>query len=159
MTQTKDVRGDDIFDTRDVIARRNELKEERELLASNVADGQSDLHDCTKLAEGEEAEEDAIQRLRDAEEALTDWDTDNAEELAALEAFIEEGTSEFHHGETCIRDSYFERYAEELAEEMGLLKEANSWPLNCIDWKHAARELQYDYSSADLDGVTYWFRS
>lgn len=33
----------------------------------------------------------------------------------------------------------------------------SQWPYNCIDWARAARELQMDYSSADLMGETYWF--
>lgn len=57
-----------------------------------------------------------------------------------------------------IRDSHFQDYAQELAEDCGLLENATSWPLNCIDWEQAARELKYDYSCADFRGVTLWFR-
>jgi len=59
---------------------------------------------------------------------------------------------------TLIRDSYFQTYAQELAEDIGAVKDDAQWPYTCIDWEHAARELQYDYSSVDIDGVTYWTR-
>jgi hypothetical protein len=34
-----------------------------------------------------------------------------------------------------------------------------SWPLTCIDWERAARELAYDYSSVSFDGTDYYIRS
>ena len=59
---------------------------------------------------------------------------------------------------TLIRDSYFRAYAEELADDCGLIPRDAGWPLTCIDWEQAARELRYDYSGVDIDGVTYWTR-
>lgn len=56
-----------------------------------------------------------------------------------------------------IRHSHFKDYAQELAEDRGMLENASSWPLTCIDWEQAARELQYDYSRVDFRGVTYYF--
>jgi hypothetical protein len=92
----------------------------------------------------------------DAFEDSSDWD-----EYRALKAFAEEAEgycSDWRHGETLIRDSYFETYAQELAEDIGAINANASWPNNCIDWEQAARELQTDYTSAEFDGVTYWFR-
>lgn len=40
-----------------------------------------------------------------------------------------------------------------------MLDKGDRWPYTCIDWEHAAKELRYDYSAADFDGVTYWIRS
>lgn len=37
-----------------------------------------------------------------------------------------------------------EIFAEETAEQCGY-EINNTWPHNCIDWSHAARELMYDY--------------
>ena len=59
---------------------------------------------------------------------------------------------------TLIRDSYFRTYAEELADDCGMIPRDAAWPLTCIDWEQAARELRYDYSGVDIDGVTYWTR-
>ena len=58
-----------------------------------------------------------------------------------------------------IRDSYFRDYAQELAEDIGAIDGMpNRWPLYHIDWDAAAAELRMDYTSAELDGVTYWMR-
>lgn len=59
---------------------------------------------------------------------------------------------------TLIRDSYFRTYAEELADDCGLIPRDAAWPMTCIDWEQAARELRYDYSAVDIEGVTYWTR-
>jgi antirestriction protein len=37
-----------------------------------------------------------------------------------------------------------EDYAQQLAEDMGVIDENASWPNNCIDWERAARELFMD---------------
>ena len=59
---------------------------------------------------------------------------------------------------TLIRDSYFKTYAQDLAEEIGAVDADAKWPNSCIDWDHAARELQYDYTCVDVCGVTYYTR-
>lgn len=60
---------------------------------------------------------------------------------------------------TLIRDSHFRDYAKQLADDIGAIKFAEAtWPNHWIDWEHAARELQSDYSSVELDGITYWYR-
>ena len=40
-----------------------------------------------------------------------------------------------------------EDFAQEMADQLGAIDKNASWPMNCIDWKFAARELMYDYSS------------
>ncbi len=96
-------------------------------------------------------------------EELTDMvrDCDEESELKALEAFAEEASwyaSDWQYGEMLIRDSYFQEYAEELADDIGAIDSNATWPLTCIDWQQAARELQSDYSAVEFDGVTYWTR-
>jgi hypothetical protein len=88
-----------------------------------------------------------------------------AEELlerAALVALAEEAegyASDWADGAAVlIRDSYFETYAQELADDIGAINSDASWPNDCIDWERAARELQMDYTAVDFDGVTYWIR-
>ncbi len=88
----------------------------------------------------------------------TDQDT-LFQELADLEALQDddgEYVADWYDGATLIRDSYFENYAQELAEDMGLLARSSAWPYTCIDWEQAARELQQDYTRVDFGGVTYW---
>lgn len=42
-----------------------------------------------------------------------------------------------------------EDFAQDLAEELGLIKKDVVWPYTCIDWEHAAKELMYDYFESD----------
>lgn len=131
-----EITADKILDSRDLIARFDYLTNEREA-----------------LADAAESEKD------DAQGALAAWDADHAEELKALEDIIDEGTREFLHGETLIREDHFEDYARELAEDLGALKHCDHWPATCIDWEKAANELRWDYAEAEFLGHTYFFRA
>jgi antirestriction protein len=86
---------------------------------------------------------------------------ETADELKALLAFQEEAAGycqDWNYGETLIRDTCFEDYARQLAEDVGAIPDNLRWPCTCIDWERAARELRMDYTSAEFDGATYWFR-
>lgn len=92
------------------------------------------------------------------QEGLDDFDP---LELLALQTLATEASgyaADWEYGETLIRDSYFETYAQELAEDIGAVSSDATWPAYCIDWKRAARDLQMDYTSVEFDGVTYWIR-
>lgn len=110
-----------------------------------------------------------VEQLEDGLEATEESDgTDNEErvELATLVALLDRlrgnGGDEQWRGDwypiSMIRDSYFEDYAQELADDIGAINKDASWPNNCIDWERAARELQQDYSQVEFDGVEYWYR-
>ncbi len=89
-------------------------------------------------------------------------ENDDAAELTALQKLASEAAdycADWKYGESLIRDSYFKTYAQELAEDVGDVPKDLAWPFTCIDWDQAARELQYDYTSVEFDGVTYWVRS
>ena len=58
-----------------------------------------------------------------------------------------------------IPDYDFEEFARDEAESMGSMTGNEDWPLNCIDWERAARELQMDYTSVEHDGTTYYYRA
>jgi hypothetical protein len=103
---------------------------------------------------------DVIERIAELED-IDDRDEDEAGDLAALLALAEEaeGYAEgWQYGEALIRDSHFEDYARELADDIGAISGDEAWPLTCIDWEAAAEALQQDYTSVDFDGVTYWIR-
>lgn len=130
---------EDIFDLRDVIARVEELRSERDEsdIPVNEYGGPNDS-----------------------------WATERAE-LAELESLLAElaggGGDEQFEGDwypvTLIRDSHFKTYAEEFADDVGAIKPGEfQWPYTCIDWDQAARELQTDYSSVEFRGVTFWYR-
>lgn len=130
--------GDNIIDSRDVIARIAELESERDDIEHAPADDESAL-------------------------TLEEFDTgDDGQELKTLRALAEECegyVSDWRHGEALIRDSYFEDYARQLAEDIGAINRDARWPNDCIDWEKAADELRQDYTSVDFDGITYWVRS
>jgi len=102
---------------------------------------------------------DIIDRIDylESEENRTD---EEETELKALQELAEEasGSPDWTHGETLIRDSYFEDYARELADDIGAVDKNAGWPNNCIDWEKAADELKADYMCVDFDGVEYWIR-
>ena len=92
----------------------------------------------------------------EAQDELDKWEQ---RELAGLRKFADECDAEdWKYGVTLIRGTYFEDYARELAWEIGAINADHEWPLNCIDWEQAARELQMDYTPVDYGLVTYWYR-
>jgi len=140
---------DDIIDSRDVIARIEELQatidEAMEAAGNNFdADPPTDTERADFIAEHLQ-----VAHPEDYEE----WKA-----LTALAAEASDYAPDWEYGEALIRDSYFRNYAEELADDIGAINSEAIWPNNCIDWERAARELQMDYTSVDFAGVTYWIR-
>jgi hypothetical protein len=135
----------DIIDSRDVIDRIEELRDEFETAITDKTD--VDCIDVDNAVGAAAADESHVMH-------------DEAVELVALEALAKEGEgySDWQHGAALIRDSYFETYAREFAEEIGAIPNDAAWPCTCIDWEQAARELRMDYTSVEFDGVTYWVR-
>jgi len=105
----------DTLDSRDIDARIEELEA---LLEGSYWDGDEEPR-------------------RFSEDGQVDL-TEEAEELACLREFrylTEPFCPDWRHGVTLIRDSCFERYAEELAEA-----------------------LKTDYQCCDFDNIIYWYR-
>ena len=154
---------DNVIDSRDVIERIEELGSEREALVADITAAEEDLADASDdtsvLKEDAEELSELGKKVDEAKVLLEEWDADNGEELAALRSLQDEceGYSDWRHGETLIRDGYFEEYAQDLAEDLGMDKD-QPWPYSCIDWKKAAEELQQDYSLITFDGEDYWIR-
>jgi hypothetical protein len=89
-------------------------------------------------------------------------DEDETAELAALRALAAEGemyAGDWRGGAGLIRDSYFEDYAREFAEDIGAIQKDGDWPTNRIDWAAAADDLKVDYTEVTFDGVAYWVRA
>lgn len=144
-----------IIDSRDIIARIEEL--ESLSLAQSEA-----LEALGLVSDGEESNRRNTQEAQDELDAANEaFGEDEKKELASLKAFAAEleNYGDWKHGETLIRDDYFEDYAKELAHDIGALSKDCAWPASCIDWEQAAYELQQDYTSADFDGITYWMRA
>lgn len=129
------------LDIRDIIERFEELEDE---IAQLEPDDEAEELDEDQSAELEE--------LRDEFETLKSF----LEELAGAGGGHQWRGDWYPVG--LIIDSYFEDHARELAEDIGAISGSEEWPLNCIDWERAARELQMDYSIVSFQGVTYWYR-
>ena len=106
---------------------------------------------------------DVIERLAELKDGRDAGvlDADEQAELIALEALVEECegyVEDWQFGAQLIRDSYFKKYAMELADEIGAIGDNATWPQTCIDWDQAARELQMEYTAVSFDGIDYWVR-
>lgn len=125
----------DVIDVRDMIARIEEL--------ANIIEGEG------------------------CEDACTEYRA----ELALLAGLMAEmagyGSDEQWHGDwypvTLIRETYFTDYIQELIHECyEMPKEMHSgnWPYRhmTIDYEAAANEAKWDYTTVEIDGVTYFFR-
>jgi len=134
---------DDTIDSRDVIARLEELQSEKDDLTLAVTD----------LDPQEEPEE-----LAEAVTALAVWEDDNGEEYEALKVLNEEGeecSSDWRYGELLIRESYFEQAMDEMVSECyELPKDLPFWMTITYDYD----ALRQDYTELDFGGVAYFVR-
>jgi hypothetical protein len=124
----------DFFDSRDIIARIEEL-EARDAAFKSV---DPDEHDPEAyLDEDEQAELKMLQDFAEnAKGYVADWE----------------------YGETFINEDYFEEYAKEFASDVMGWKDDGSWPNPYIDWTAASDALKQDYTSFDMGGSTFWAR-
>ena len=99
--------------------------------------------------------------LIDASDALlTEAGTEELISLIRLICRVAEVSGEDpEDGAGLIRDSYFQEYAQDLADDIGAIDANANWPVCHIDWEAAADSLKMDYSSLEFEGVTYWVRS
>lgn len=89
-------------------------------------------------------------------------DEEDRERIVAILALFDEisdyAGDDPEDGIFLIADDVFEDYAQELAEDIGAISSDAGWPLYCIDWAQAARDLQMDYTACSFDGRDYWYR-
>lgn len=150
-TQTFDDLLCDQFDIRDMIKRFEEL--ETELQDAHHGESDPPASPFDEWAKNTAADENATMQ-------------DAAIEFRAIQSFLDDvkgyGGDEQWRGDWYpvgfIADSYFEQFAQELAEDIGAINRDASWPNTCIDWEQAARELQQDYSIVTINGSDYWYR-
>jgi hypothetical protein len=139
--------GEDIINTRDLIARIEDLESTKEALEEDVenATTQDEVLEATK--------------------ALHDFAEDEGAELKLLLKLASdcESLPDYHHGETLIRESYFTDYITQLIDdcyEMPKELATGRWPYNHIEvnYERAAEEAKSDYTCIEFDGVTYYAR-
>ncbi len=115
------------------------------------------IDSCDVIARIEELEAELEEARDDGEDLDAVMDSEyNALKELAKEG---EGSPDWPHGGVLIRDTYFKEYAQELAEDCGMVTDGANWPNNCIDWEQAAEVLQQDYMNVEFDGVDYWIRA
>lgn len=132
----------EVIDSRDVIARIEELENEQSDLVQQLSDGEITEAEMVAFDEDKGRELDALRELAAEAESSPDW----------------------IHGEQLIRASYFVQYITELIDDCyDLPKELTSgdWPYRhiTIDFEAAAKEAEQDYNSVDFDGVEYLIRA
>lgn len=144
---TKDISNNaDVLDSRDVIARIEELQEER---------------DQYPFGEDSDPENDDPAKLHaEQHKGWAEANPEDAAELAALESLAAEAegyADDWKHGATLVRDTYFTDYAMEMLQDIGDLPK-NIPPYVVIDKEATAQNIRADYTSVDFDGVEYWVR-
>jgi hypothetical protein len=152
---------DDVIDSRDVIARIEELEAIRD-------DLQTTLDEATEAdSNNEDGDLEIHNAVITAQEALDEWTaSDEGEELATLLKLAEEGENspDWTYGESLISESYFTKYIEELIDdcyEMPKEMDSGKWPYRhmTMDYEAAAEEAKQDYMELDFDGNTYYIRA
>ena len=131
--------GDQIMDTRDLIA-----------VAAEIRDALDDLAQGSELG---------LEALGSSTGNPDDDEQEAREILAAIEGIESAGITDWQYGEILIREDYFTEYAQELAEDIGAINSEASWPAYCIDWERAAGDLKQDYTEVEYRGTTYYVRS
>jgi predicted nucleic acid-binding Zn-ribbon protein len=137
----------DMIDPRDIADRINYLESEIEDRESQIDEAETTIQDTEEGREIEELQADIDEWRNEIEEFRP--------ELKELQEFY----NDINQHETLINERYFEDYARDLAEDIGAMENCSRWPATCIDWERAAHELQMDYSSAELRGQTFYYRS
>jgi hypothetical protein len=158
---------DDIIDSRDIIKRIEELESELDDAREKLSDAVESAQESLDAADEEEkagCEDDlkvAQAELQTFDDGAGSGYSEEQAELKSLKDLADqgEGCADWSCGETLINESYFQDYAQQLAEDIGAMKDSDSWPYTCIDWEQAANELLQDYTSLDFNGTTFYIRS
>lgn len=132
--------GQNVIDSRDIIARINELE--------------------SQFSERLEAHEGKARNLIEATEEVPD-DFDELEELMHLQELAEEASgyaSDWQYGEALIRRSYWVEYVEDMLKDIGDLPQNIPHYIE-IDWQKTADNIEADYTTVDYGGVEYLIRS
>lgn len=156
---------DNIIDSRDVIARLEELggeNLERLIELLSVGPFEMQRRDLFEHTDGtRDLDEDDRDELREMQAWLREVDEDELRELITLRELVDEASAspDWTYGEALIRRSYFVEYAQQLADDIGAIDANATWPMTHIDWDAAARDLEQDYFEVDFDGVEYLIRA
>lgn len=156
-----DLLSQEVFDSRELIERLEELEGERACLEDEL-EACLEAHEAAVKAGNTTAALAAGEEVQKADDDITEWDDDNLEELEVLREANEQGENyvpDWTYGDTLIAERYFTEYAMELAHDIGAVQANEQWPHNHIDWESAASELLHDYTEIVIGDRTYLARS
>lgn len=149
------------IDTRDLVEKREELKQE-------VLDYWNEYQEERLDNEFEQDDfEDAItviENLRDngSFDFIAAWSDDisQIEAIDELENEVDDYSGDnFEDGVTLIEECDFEEYCEDLMKDCGYI--SNDLPAiieNNIDWSGISEDIRIDYTEVEYEGRTYLFR-
>lgn len=135
MSKNAPTPGDNVIDSRDIIARLEELQEELDDLESENENGSMD-------------------------EAIREWHDDNDDEYIPLVKLVKECEScaDWQYGETLIHRRIFVDYCRERCVDCEYIPEnLPAWIE--IDWQKTADNMEQDYTTVDFDGHEYLIRA
>lgn len=137
----------DIIDTRDLIEKRDELKQS---ILDSFLENFEHYEDRTECFEDILFEEEEIQSWKEI------WE-DELEQIGEINKIEDELGREFDYGVTLVHEDYWEEYVEDLLVEIGYLpKDIPSWIE--IDWEATANNVKVDYTEVEYQGQTYYGR-
>lgn len=143
----------DVFDTRDLI-------EYIEYLESEVVSEYNELLN-ERAVKQEEDDYDEIDSINDADDESILENCYTYNELNKVLEFADEVKSycsDYEYGETLIHEDYFVEYCTDFVEDCGYIpRDLPSWIE--IDFEATAENMKQDYTEADYEGSTYYFRS
>jgi hypothetical protein len=166
--------GDNTIDSRDIIARHEELQDEYDSLVEELREAQLELKKIKSIADDLDADDQCSPSTEEwendvekAQEALDEFnESPNKAELDTLTVVISQGedSPDWSYGETLILDSHFTDYTTELINDCyEFPKEFSSgqWPWRhlIMDWESAAEEAKSDYFEIEAEGFTYYIRA
>ena len=142
---------DNTIDSRDVIARIEELEAEESELQQEI-DEKEDQYTPEELTKNPAP-------VIVAKEALKEWrESEEGQELIALKALAEQGEDyapDWEYGAQLIHEDYFEEAMDEMLEDCGdIPKDLPSYLTITVDYD----ALKMDYTAIDFDGQTYYVR-
>lgn len=165
--------GDETINSRDIIAREEELTEDRNNLVELIEAAEEDYDAFIKENGLTDYNEDGVRSLQELQEEvngtksdLAMFNTEYEDDLELLQDIISQGedSPDWSYGETLIHEKYFIAYIEELIHDCyEMPKEFNEgkWPFNHLnfDFEGAAEEAKSDYSTIEAGGETYYIRA
>ena len=145
---------ENIIDTRDLQDRIDELNDDIDTLDNEISELSEEIDD---LDENDPDDKNEIDLKLDDIEDKQGQIEDLQEELSML-LDVKSEVPEFSHGETLIHENYWVEYVQDLCEDCGYIsRDFPHWI--AIDWDATADNVAMDYSTIELDGNTYYFRS